>query len=79
MVVTDLDMPVLDGFELREQIRLLPGAGEVPVIALTARVDEASRERAREAGFADYVVKLDADRVIAAVRSALLREKEVGA
>ena len=58
VVLMDLHMPDMDGFEATRQIRQLPGAaGRVPVIALTADVIDESREQAVTAGMNDYLTK----------------------
>jgi CheY-like chemotaxis protein len=53
LVVSDIDMPEMDGFELLREIRALgPDAGgNVPVIAMTAFVTSADRARILNAGF----------------------------
>ena len=53
LVVTDINMPEMDGFELLREIRALgPAAGgSVPVIAMTAFVTNADRARILNAGF----------------------------
>ncbi len=61
MVVTDIEMPNMDGFGLVKAIRGDPLLQELPVIALTALQDSASRERGMRLGFDEYVVKVDKD------------------
>lgn len=67
VVVTDIEMPVMDGFELVKSIRSDPLLRDLPVIALTALQDERSRARGREAGFTEYVIKVDKDSLISCV------------
>jgi two-component system chemotaxis sensor kinase CheA len=61
-VVTDVEMPVLDGFELLERIRSLPRTRMLPVIMVTARDREADRRHAVDLGASAYVSKRDFDR-----------------
>jgi CheY-like chemotaxis protein len=53
LVLSDINMPGMDGFELLHEIRALPsdGGGSVPVIAMTALVTHADRGRMLNAGF----------------------------
>lgn len=57
LVLTDLEMPGLDGLELIRRIRRDPRLLHLPVILMTWRADEAGRRRGYEAGANVYVVK----------------------
>jgi PAS domain S-box-containing protein len=57
LVITDVMMPGLTGFELIDAIRHDPDISSVPVIALSARAGEESRADGLDAGADDYVVK----------------------
>jgi len=58
VVLMDVQMPELDGFEATRQIRALDTAAKLPwIIALTAGVGSADREEARAAGMNDYLAK----------------------
>jgi two-component system chemotaxis sensor kinase CheA len=61
LVLTDVEMPVLDGFGLLEQIRAHPVHASLPVIIVSSRGDEADRRRGAEAGADAYVVKSEFD------------------
>jgi CheY-like chemotaxis protein len=50
LVITDLSLPGMDGFELVARIRALPQSSDVPVICLSGFDGKAHEERAREAG-----------------------------
>jgi two-component system chemotaxis sensor kinase CheA len=62
LVVTDIDMPRMDGLQLTAEIRALPRLTQLPVILLTARADEESHRKGLEAGADGYVVKSAFDR-----------------
>jgi DNA-binding response OmpR family regulator len=70
LVVLDVSMPDLDGWETLERIRDL---SEVPVLMLTARGDELERVRGLKAGADDYVVKPFGRQELVARVQALLR------
>ena len=61
MVLTDVQMPVMDGFELLEAIRADDERGSLPVVIVTTLGDEASRRRGAEAGADAYIVKDEFD------------------
>jgi two-component system, chemotaxis family, sensor kinase CheA len=57
LVLTDLDMPVMDGFALVQRIRSVAALRELPVIVLSTRGAEQDKRRAMEAGADAYLVK----------------------
>jgi DNA-binding response OmpR family regulator len=57
LVLLDVMLPYLDGFELIRKIRRQPSWGEVPIIMLTAKSQEQNIVRALDSGANDYVVK----------------------
>jgi two-component system, chemotaxis family, sensor kinase CheA len=57
LVVTDVDMPEMNGFELTEAIRAHPTLSALPVIVVTSRGDDEDRQRGIAAGADAYMVK----------------------
>ncbi len=57
LVITDLNMPNMDGFELIRSLRETPEYKELPVIILTSLSDSDSKERGSKLGVESYVVK----------------------
>ncbi|AKF07305.1 hybrid sensor histidine kinase/response regulator [Sandaracinus amylolyticus] len=57
LVLTDLDMPVVDGFELLRRVRAEPAWSSLPVIVLSTRWAPADLQRASELGADAYLVK----------------------
>ncbi|MCA6109465.1 hybrid sensor histidine kinase/response regulator [Bradyrhizobium cenepequi] len=68
VVLTDIEMPDMNGFEFAESIRSDQHLNSVPIIALSAMVSPAAIERGRQAGFHDYVAKFDRPGLIAALK-----------
>ena len=57
VVLLDLEMPRLDGFEVLARLRGDPGTRDLPVIVVTGREDTAAIDRAFEAGATSFLVK----------------------
>ena len=57
IVVLDLGLPEMDGWELARQLRQLEGLSEVRIVALTGYGSERDRERSREAGIDLHLLK----------------------
>lgn len=57
IVLMDVQMPIMDGYEATRQIRLLPQGADLPIIALTAGAFRAQQEAAQKAGMTAFVSK----------------------
>ncbi|WP_170766390.1 response regulator [Ruegeria lacuscaerulensis] len=57
LVLMDLNLPVLDGWEATRRLKAAPETGNIPVIALSAFAMAGDRDRALDAGCDDYVSK----------------------
>ncbi len=57
LVLLDLSMPKMDGWEMLRRIRAQPETSRIPVIALTAHAMDGDRERVMDAGFDGYISK----------------------
>ncbi len=57
LVVTDINMPLMDGLKLISLIRQDPGQGSVPIVVITTEGAEADRVRAVNLGASAYLVK----------------------
>ncbi len=68
VVLTDIEMPDMNGFEFAEVIRADQHLSTMPIIALSSMVSPAAIERGRQAGFHDYVAKFDRPGLIAALK-----------
>lgn len=64
LIISDIDMPGLSGFEFAEEVRGKGRWSGVPLVALSALASPADLNRGREAGFNDYVAKHDRDSLL---------------
>jgi len=68
LVVSDIEMPGMNGFDLAEALRADPRTARLPIIALSSITSPAAIERGRQAGFHDFVAKFDRQGLIAALK-----------
>jgi two-component system cell cycle response regulator DivK len=67
LIILDLHMPGLDGFNVIQELRRDPQFAATPIVALTASAMQGDRERALSVGFTGYITK--------PIRLSLLREE----
>jgi len=68
IVVTDLDMPGMDGFDFTAAVKKDPRTAAMPVIGLSSLASPEAIERGRKVGLHDYVAKFDRPGLIAALK-----------
>ncbi len=78
LVILDVMMPGMDGWEVCKALRKEPATAAVPILMLTAKAEEADRVLGLELGADDYVVKPFGVREVLARVKALLRRSEAG-
>ncbi|AXV17493.1 two-component system response regulator (plasmid) [Neorhizobium sp. SOG26] len=72
LVVTDLNMPNMNGLEMIEAVRKLPSQAGLPMIFLTTESDGALKARAKQAGATGWMTKpFDPERLVTIVRKVL--------
>ncbi len=68
LVITDINMPRLDGFGMIEGVRARPECASLPILVLTTESGEELKQRARTAGATGWIVKpFDAEKLVAVI------------
>ena len=76
LILMDMSLPVIDGWEATRQVKAAPATRAIPVIALTAHAMAGDREKAIEAGCDDYDTKpIDLPRLLEKIASLLERKQ----
>ena len=57
LLLTDLNMPELDGFALIQEVRGRPAFAKLPILVLTTESDNEKKERARKLGATGFIIK----------------------
>ena len=71
LIITDLEMPEMDGFELIKVLRSNPDYQNIPIIVVTALVGEEIRRRALELGANGYEIKLNREKLLEEIENLL--------
>jgi two-component system cell cycle response regulator DivK len=72
LVLMDMSLPVMDGWEATRRLKADPSTAAIPVIALTAHAMSGDRQKAVEAGCNDYDTKpIELDRLLAKIEALL--------
>jgi putative two-component system response regulator len=78
LVISDIMMPEMNGYELLEAVRVMPEGITVPFLFLSARTERSDVDRARSLGVDDYLFKpFEAPELINAVRARLDRRRVI--
>ncbi|MGD9308515.1 MAG: chemotaxis protein CheW [Desulfosarcina sp.] len=78
LVVTDIEMPNMNGFELTRRIKTSDAYAHLPVIALTTLAGEEDIEKGRQVGISDYQIKLDREKLICSIYGFLTAAQAAG-
>jgi two-component system, chemotaxis family, sensor kinase CheA len=79
MLVTDVEMPNMNGFELAEKVRASGRWNDLPIMALTSLASDEDRERGLAAGVDEYCVKLERVEVLNKIKELVVSRTAVGA
>ena len=72
LVITDVNMPQMDGLTLVKKLRALPLYKNVPILVLTTEMDPNKKKAAKEAGATGWIVKpFDPEQLLATIRKVL--------
>ncbi|MBU2399647.1 MAG: response regulator, partial [Alphaproteobacteria bacterium] len=74
LIITDLNMPVMDGLTMIEEMRRMPDQMGVPIVFLTTESDEGFKARAKAAGATGWLTKpFDPDQLVRVAKKVLGR------
>ena len=76
-IVSDIEMPGMNGFELAERVKADSRWQATPIVALSSHVNPKDLERGRVVGFSDYVGKFDRDALLSTLSQTLAEKVEV--
>ncbi|BAI72979.1 two-component response regulator [Azospirillum sp. B510] len=69
LVITDLNMPVMDGLTLIRRLRAIPAHRTLPILMLTTEADDAKKAEGRAAGATGWIVKpFNPDKLVSVVQ-----------
>jgi two-component system chemotaxis sensor kinase CheA len=68
LIISDIEMPKMNGFQLAQKIKANSEFSDIPMIALTTRMREADIEQGKLVGFTQYLEKLKSDQLIQAIQ-----------
>lgn len=72
MVLTDLNMPIMDGLTLIRELRKLPAFKGIPIVFLTTKSDPGMKQKAKAAGATGWITKpFQQDQLVAVARKVL--------
>lgn len=82
VIVTDIEMPEMNGYQFAEQVKANPKWAKIPMVALTSHTTDRDVARGREVGFEQYIAKFDKETLLGALSDTLRngsKHQEIGA
>ncbi|BAU22951.1 ATPase [Caldimicrobium thiodismutans] len=77
LIISDIEMPVMDGFEFIKNVRSIPEYKDIPIMVLTSLTGEDIKKKVFELGANAYEVKLEREKVLRAIEELLSYKKEM--
>jgi two-component system, chemotaxis family, sensor kinase CheA len=74
LIVSDIEMPRINGFQLASQVRKTPSIAQIPMLAMSSRADQKYRKDGLDAGFDIYLEKMRPEVLLAAADQLLFRK-----
>jgi two-component system chemotaxis response regulator CheY len=72
LIISDLNMPIMDGLTFIRQVRVLGGYKFTPILVLTTEMDPAKKKTAKESGATGWLVKpFDPEQLLGTIRKVL--------
>ena len=78
LILTDIEMPRMDGLEMTRRIRADARHAHVPILACTSVSGDVAERRGRDAGLTEYLIKLDREQVVERTSHYLKRTRGAG-
>ncbi|HUH85769.1 MAG TPA: chemotaxis protein CheW [Stellaceae bacterium] len=75
VIISDIEMPGMNGFEFASTVKKTPRWKDTPIVALSSHATPRDLDRGRAAGFSDYVAKFDRDALLSTLSEALSSER----
>ncbi len=77
IIITDIEMPEMDGFQLTQHFRANPRLASVPIIAFTSTVNDIFKQRASRVGMDGIIIKTDREALLTEITKQLAKQREV--
>ncbi len=71
LVISDIEMPIMDGYQMVHKIRQVDKYKKLPVVAVSTRVNDKSKAKGEEAGFTSQLEKLNREEVLGSINNLL--------
>ncbi|HCQ70677.1 MAG TPA: hybrid sensor histidine kinase/response regulator [Rhodospirillaceae bacterium] len=77
IIISDIEMPDMNGFEFAEKVRSNPSLQNTPMLALSSHATEQDIARGKQVGFNDYVAKFDRDTLLNTISQTLTSDQSM--